>query len=216
MVIVVVVGLVMIVPAVMVIVVVVGLVMIVPAVMVIVVVVGLVMTDIRGPKMVNVAVVLVVYGAMAEPLRQKRVPRVGAGLPEEVRRGLARIKASTKRELEADYQPPSEQDDPEGFAKHEAREAKRAAGLANRDRLRDEAKAAIARSGTKPAPREPRKKRVPAAQERRPLVPHKLPDPKRQLKEVLGDSGGGRAWRDLNQGSRTSRRWQNRPGSSHR
>jgi len=99
MVIVVVVGLVMIVPAVMVIVVVVGLVMTVPAVMVIVVVVGLVMTDIRGPKMVNVAVVLVVYGAMAEPLRQKRVPRVGAGLPEEVRRGLARIKASTKRNL---------------------------------------------------------------------------------------------------------------------
>ena len=126
-------------------------------------------------------------------------PKSWGGL---ARRGAARIsedQSEHEAELEADYQPPSEQDDPEGFAKHEAREAKRAAGLANRDRLRDEAKAAIARSGTKPAPREPRKKRVPAAQERRPLVPHKLPDPKRQLKEVLGDSGGGRAWRDLNQ-----------------
>jgi len=126
-------------------------------------------------------------------------PKSWGGL---ARRGAARIsedQSEHEAELEAEYQPPSEQDDPEGFAKHEAREAKRAAGLANRDRLRDEAKAAIARSGTKPAPREPRKKRVPAAQERRPLVPHKLPDPKRQLKEVLGDSGGGRAWRDLNQ-----------------
>ena len=97
MVIIVVVGLVMIVPVVMVIVVVVGLVMIVPAVMVIVVVVGLVMIDIKGPMMVNVVVALVDYGAIAEPLRQKRAPRAGAGLPEEVRRGLARIKASMKR-----------------------------------------------------------------------------------------------------------------------
>jgi tetratricopeptide (TPR) repeat protein len=30
-------------------------------------------------------------------------------------------------------------------------------------------------------------------------MPRKLPDAKRQLKELLGDSGGGRAWRDLNQ-----------------
>ena len=30
-------------------------------------------------------------------------------------------------------------------------------------------------------------------------MPRKLPDPKRQLKDLLGESGGGRAWRDLNQ-----------------
>jgi tetratricopeptide (TPR) repeat protein len=34
--------------------------------------------------------------------------------------------------------------------------------------------------------------------ERSTLAPRKLPDPKRQLKDLLGDSQGGRAWRDLN------------------
>lgn len=96
--------------------------------------------------------------------------------------------------------PPTEEEDPEGFAKHEAREAKRAKGLANRDRLRAEAQAAIKRSSsTTPKKRKPKSKAVAEPIERRPLVPHKLPDPKRQLKELLGDSGGGRAWRDLNQ-----------------
>jgi len=102
-------------------------------------------------------------------------------------------------ELEADYVPPTEEEDPEAFAKHQARAAKRAAGDANRERLRTEAQAAIARSGTKSTPNKPRKKKVPQAEDRYVLVPRKLPDPKRQLKELLGDSAGGRAWRDLNQ-----------------
>lgn len=96
---------------------------------------------------------------------------------------------------------PDPLEDPEAFARHEARVAKRARGEANRQRLRDEAQAAIARSGagTPAAAPKPRRRSVPEAQERRPLVPRKLPDPKRQLKDLLGESGGGRAWRDLNQ-----------------
>jgi len=77
--------------------------------------------------------------------------------------------------------------------------AKRAAGEANRQRLRNEAQAAIARSGSRPRSDRPSGGRVPEPQERAPLVPRKLPDPKRQLKDLLGESGGGRAWRDLNQ-----------------
>jgi tetratricopeptide (TPR) repeat protein len=126
-------------------------------------------------------------------------PRSWGGL---ARRGAARINEDQslhEPELEAEDQPPSEKDDPEGFAKHEARVAKRALGDANRERLRNEAQAAIARSEAKPAKRKPRAKKVPEALERRPLAPHKLPDPKRQLKDLLGDSAGGRAWRDLNQ-----------------
>ena len=127
-------------------------------------------------------------------------PRSWGGL---ARRGAARINEDQslhEPELEADDQPPSEKDDPEGFAKHEARMAKRALGDANRERLRNEAQAAIARSeAKKPVKRKPRAKKVPEALERRPLAPHKLPDPKRQLKDLLGDSAGGRAWRDLNQ-----------------
>jgi len=127
-------------------------------------------------------------------------PRSWGGL---ARRGAARItedQSLHEPELEPEYQPPTEEEDPEAFAKHQARLAKRAAGDANRERLRNEAQAAIARSGSKPAHKpKPKKKKVPAATERAPLVPRNLPDPKRQLKELLGDSAGGRAWRDLNQ-----------------
>jgi len=126
-------------------------------------------------------------------------PRSWGGL---ARRGAARVtedQSLYESELEVEDQPPNEKDDPEGFAKHEARMAKRAVGDANRERLRNEAQAAIARSGTKSVKRKPRAKKVPEALERRPLAPHKLPDPKRQLKDLLGDSAGGRAWRDLNQ-----------------
>jgi len=101
-------------------------------------------------------------------------------------------------ELEPEYVPPTEEEDPEAFAKHEARQAKRAAGDANRERLRTEAEAAIERAG--PLPKRPKKRKAKSdePQERYVLTPRKLPDPKRQLKDLLGDSGGGRAWRDLN------------------
>lgn len=126
-------------------------------------------------------------------------PRSWGGL---ARRGAARLnedESLLEAELEPDFVPPSEEEDPEGFAKHEARQAKRAAGDANRERLREEARAAISRSG-QPAPKPKKARRsVPPARERSPLAPRKLPDPKRQLKVLLGDSGGGRAWRDLNQ-----------------
>ena len=101
-------------------------------------------------------------------------------------------------ELEPEYQPPDEAEDPEAFAKYEARRLKREKGEANRDRLRDEAQAAIARSGGPKPPRKPRRRGKAEASHRLPLVPKKLPDPKRQLALLLGDSAGGRAWRDLN------------------
>jgi len=126
-------------------------------------------------------------------------PRSWGGL---ARRGAARIhedQSQFEPELEADYVPPTEEEDPEAFAKHQAREAKRAAGDANRERLRTEAQKAIARSGAKPAKPKPKPKKIPEALDRRTLVPRPLPDPKRQLKDLLGDSAGGRAWRDLNQ-----------------
>jgi len=126
-------------------------------------------------------------------------PKSWGGL---ARRGAARInedESEQESELDPEYQPPTEEEDPEGFAKHQAREAKRAAGDANRERLRHEAQAAIARSAPKAAKRKPKAKKVPKPIERRPLVPRSLPDPKRQLKDLLGDSAGGRAWRDLNQ-----------------
>lgn len=95
---------------------------------------------------------------------------------------------------------PNAEEDPEAFAKHEERLAKRAKGEANRERLRNEAKAAIERSGATTRPPKAKTARsIPEPLERRPLSPRKLPDPKRQLKELLGESGGGRAWRDLNQ-----------------
>jgi len=72
--------------------------------------------------------------------------------------------------------------------------AKREAGERNRERLRQEAKAAIARSGSKG----PTKSAPTGARKRAALVPRKIPDPKRHLIELLGESHGKRAWRDLN------------------
>lgn len=89
-------------------------------------------------------------------------------------------------------------EDDEARARREARQAKRAAGEANRARLRGEAQAAIARAGGSSAER-PRSGGGSEQRERSTLVPRSLPDPKRQLMELLGDSGGRRAWRDLNQ-----------------
>ena len=88
---------------------------------------------------------------------------------------------------------PGPDDDPAAAAKYEARQARRAAAEVNRERLRDEAQAAIARSH-KSTVHQPHK----SPRQRYPLVPKKLPDPKRQLMELLGDSAGKRSWRDLN------------------
>lgn len=88
-------------------------------------------------------------------------------------------------------------EDPDAQAKYEARVAKRAKAEANRDRLRQEARAAIERSGRPtevvPAPANRRLSRT-----RTPLHPRRLPDPKRQLIDLLGESRGKRSWRDLN------------------
>jgi tetratricopeptide (TPR) repeat protein len=90
-------------------------------------------------------------------------------------------------------------EDEEARARREARQAKREAGEANRARLRSEAQAAISRAGSKAGPKKPKKDGKPSGPlERSPLVPRKLPDPKYALADLLGNSAGGRAWRDLN------------------
>ena len=121
-------------------------------------------------------------------------PRSWGGL---ARRGAARInEGDVDSELEPEYTAPDRDKDPIGFAKHEEREARHAKSVANRERLRNEAVAAIGRA--KPAPVPARKGRVsPPPRERRPLTPRPLPDPKKQLQQLLGTSGGSHAWRDL-------------------
>lgn len=91
---------------------------------------------------------------------------------------------------------PDHELDDEQRARREARQARREAGQANRARLRSEAQAAIDRAGP-PRPKAARKARTSSGRERTPLVARKLPDPKDQLKTLLGDAAGTRAWRDL-------------------
>lgn len=85
---------------------------------------------------------------------------------------------------------------PEEVAAYEARVARRAAEAASHDRLRDEAKTAVQRSGAD-KPKKKRKSPVRKAHEREPLQPRPARDPEATLKTLLGKEAGEKAFKSL-------------------
>jgi len=104
------------------------------------------------------------------------------------RRGAAKVGEEEWRD-EVEYSA-------EETAAYEARVARRDAEAAAHDRLRQEAKTAVQRSGAD-KPKKKRKTPVRKVHEREPLLPKPARDPESTLKQLLGKDEGQKAWKSL-------------------